>query len=31
MIGYRYNINRWLAAEANYRYDRNAQIYFGSG
>ena len=31
LIGYRYNINRWLAAEANYGYDRNAQIYFGSG
>jgi outer membrane immunogenic protein len=31
LIGYRYNINRWLAAEANYGYDRNTQIYFGSG
>jgi outer membrane immunogenic protein len=30
LIGYRYNINRWLAAEANYGYDRNTQIYFGS-
>jgi outer membrane immunogenic protein len=30
-IGYRYNINRWLAAEANYGYDRNTQSYFGSG
>jgi len=30
-VGYRYNINRWLAAEANYGYDRNTQIYFGSG
>src|ERR1700735_1141754 len=29
LIGYRYNINRWLAAEANYGYDRNTQIYFG--
>jgi len=31
LIGYRYNINRWLAAEANYGYDRNTQTYFGSG
>jgi len=31
LIGYRYNINRWLAAEANYGYDRNTQIYFNSG
>lgn len=31
LIGYRYGINRWLAAEANYGYDRNTQIYFGSG
>ena len=30
LIGYRYNINRWLAAEANYGYDRNTQSYFGS-
>jgi outer membrane immunogenic protein len=30
LIGYRYNINRWLAAEANYGYDRNTQVYFGS-
>ena len=29
LIGYRYNFNRWLAAEANYGYDRNTQIYFG--
>ena len=28
-VGYRYNINRWLAAEANYGYDRNTQTYFG--
>jgi hypothetical protein len=28
LIGYRYNFNRWLAAEAN-GYDRNTQIYFG--
>ena len=31
LIGYRYNINRWLAAEANYGYDRNTQMYFGNG
>lgn len=30
LIGYRYNINRWLAAEANYGYDRNTQMYFGN-
>jgi opacity protein-like surface antigen len=29
-VGYRYNINRWLAAEGNYGYDRNTQRYFGS-
>ena len=29
LLGYRYNINRWLAAEANYGYDRNTQSYFG--
>src|ERR1700726_1587632 len=29
LVGYRYNINRWLAAEANYGYNRNTQIYFG--
>src|SRR5882724_8034167 len=29
LLGYRYNFNRWLAAEANYGYDRNTQIYFG--
>ena len=27
--GYRYNFNRWFAAEANYGYDRNTQFYFG--
>lgn len=31
LIGYRYNINRWLSAEANYGFDRNTQIYFSSG
>ena len=29
LVGYRYNITRWLAAEANYGYDRNTQNYFG--
>ena len=29
LVGYRYNINRWLSAEANYGYDRNTQNYFG--
>ena len=29
-VGYRYNINRWLAAEGNYGFDRNTQRYFGS-
>ena len=28
-LGYRHNFNRWLAAEANYGYDRNTQFYFG--
>src|SRR5690348_16742812 len=28
LLGYRYNFNRWLAAEANYGYDRNTQFYF---
>jgi opacity protein-like surface antigen len=28
LIGYRYHINRWLAAEAVYGYDRNTQQYF---
>lgn len=30
LVGYRYNFNRWLAAEANYGYDRNTQTYFGN-
>jgi hypothetical protein len=29
LLGYRYNFNRWLAAEASYGYDRNTQFYFG--
>jgi len=28
LLGYRYNFNRWVAAEANYGYDRNTQFYF---
>ena len=28
LVGYRYNINRWLAAEGVYGYDRNTQQYF---
>ncbi len=27
-VGYRYNINRWFSAEANYGFDRNTQRYF---
>jgi len=27
-VGYRYHINRWLSAEANYGFDRNTQKYF---
>jgi opacity protein-like surface antigen len=27
---YRYHINRWLASEGNYGFDRNTQKYFGS-
>lgn len=29
-VGYRYNVNRWLAAEGDYGIDRNTQKYFGS-
>jgi opacity protein-like surface antigen len=29
-VGYRYHINRWLAAEGNYGFDRNTQEYFAS-
>src|SRR5437016_10478177 len=28
-VGYRYHINRWLAAEGNYGFNRNTQKYFG--
>jgi opacity protein-like surface antigen len=31
LVGYRYHINRWLAAEANYGYDRDTQKYFSTG
>ena len=31
LIGYRYHFDRWLAAEANYGYDRNTQQNFTSG
>jgi opacity protein-like surface antigen len=27
LIGYRHGLNRWFAAEANYGYSRNTQIY----
>jgi opacity protein-like surface antigen len=30
LVGYRYNLNRWLAAEAVYGYDRNTEHYFGT-
>ena len=30
LVGYRYNLKRWFAVEANYGYDRNTQMYFGS-
>jgi outer membrane immunogenic protein len=29
LVGYRYNMNRWIAAEADYGYSRNTQIYSG--
>jgi hypothetical protein len=29
-VGYRYHINRWLSAEANYGFDRNTQKYFSN-
>jgi opacity protein-like surface antigen len=31
LVGYRYHINRWLAADANYGYDRDTQRYFSTG
>jgi opacity protein-like surface antigen len=30
LVGYRYDLTRWLAAEAVYGYDRNTQHYFGA-
>lgn len=30
LLGYRYHINRWLSAEANYGYSRNTQQYFST-
>jgi len=30
LVGYRYSLTRWLAAEAVYGYDRNTSRYFGS-
>jgi opacity protein-like surface antigen len=27
LLGYRYNINRWLAAEGDYGFSRNTQLY----
>ncbi len=29
LIGYRYSVNRWLAAEGNYGWSRNTQDFFG--
>ncbi len=29
LVGYRYNFNHWLAAEADYAWTRNSQQYFG--
>src|SRR5579864_9281542 len=31
LVGYRYHFNRWIAAEANYGYDRNTQQNFTAG
>jgi opacity protein-like surface antigen len=31
LVGYRYHVNRWLSAEANYGWDRNSQKYFSTG
>src|SRR5262249_50369247 len=30
LAGYRYRINHWFSAEANYGYNRNTEQYFGS-
>jgi len=29
LVGYRYDINRWIAAEGAYGYSRNTQVYSG--
>ena len=29
-VGYRYHLNRWFSAEANYGFDRNTQKYFSN-
>ena len=31
LVGYRYHFNNWIAAEANYGYDRNTQQNFTTG
>jgi opacity protein-like surface antigen len=31
LLGYRYHVNRWLSAEANYGWDRDTQKYFSTG
>src|SRR5258708_15036722 len=31
LVGYRYHVNRWLSAEANYGWNRDTQKYFSSG
>src|SRR5260370_42372650 len=31
LVGYRYHINRWLSAEANYGWNRDTQEDFSSG
>jgi opacity protein-like surface antigen len=31
LVNYRYHLNRWLAAEASYGWDRNTQSYFAEG
>src|SRR3984893_13685893 len=30
LVGYRYHLNRWLSAEANYGFDRDTQKYFST-
>jgi opacity protein-like surface antigen len=31
LVGYRYHVNRWLSAEANYGWNRDSQKYFSTG